>query len=184
MSEPKKREERLPTPLVLALASAMVCVGVVAVVISRSGPAETEEQRASRVAVNDRTAEAAAESFLDAWRKREHDVARRLSIEAALRQVEAREQSDENLSEQERDLQRQVWDAMAATRLQLFLRESRNLPAGRLALAGVAEGEFLEQAYQREVEFVMVETTQGWRVAEVAFGEILSDMPAALRFED
>lgn len=183
MSVPKK-EDKLPTPLVLALASAMVCVGVVAVVISRSGPAETAEERASRVAVNDRTAEAAAESFLDAWRKREHDVARRLSMENALRRVEARRQSDENLSDQERDLQRQVWDAMAATRLQLFLRESRNLPQGRLALAGVAEGEFLEQAYQREVEFVMVETAQGWRVAEVAFGEILSDMPAALRFED
>lgn len=183
MSE-KKKEDRLPTPLVLALASGMICVGVVAVVIARSGPAETAEQRASRVAVSDRTAEAAAESFLDAWRKREHDVARELAIENALQRVAAREESDRNLSDQERDLQRQVWDAMAATRLQLFLRESRNLPNERLALAGVAEGEFLEQAYQREVEFVMVETPQGWRVAEVMFGEILSDMPAALRFED
>lgn len=182
MSE--KKEDRIPGPLVLALASGMICIGVVAVIISQSGPAETAEERASRVAVSDGTAEAAAESFLDAWRKREHDVARRLSMEEARARVEERERSDASLSDQERDLQRQVWDAMAATRLQLFLRESRNLPRGRVALSGVAEGEFLEQAYQREVEFVMVETTGGWRVANVMFGEILSDMPAALRFED
>ena len=178
-----ERERRIPTPLVLAIASAMVCIGLVAVFMAQEDEPE-DPDRPSRVTVDDRTPEAAAESFLDAWRKREHDVAASLAVGEALTAVRAREERDAHLSDQERDLQRQVWDAMATSRLDLFLRESENLPGGDLRLAGVAEGEFLERPYEREMEFVMKEVQGAWRIESIHFGEILTELPAALHLED
>ena len=97
--------------------------------------------------------------------------------------VDERAAADEALSESERDLKRQVWDAMAASRLSLYLNESENLEGGRLRLSGTAEGEFLERPYERAMDYVMSETSEGWRVESVAFGEILSDVPDVLRLE-
>ncbi len=176
------RERRLPTALVLAIASGMICVGVLGVLASEPQQTDTDPQE-SRVDVSDTTAEAAAESFLDAWRKREHDVAASLSVEDAHQAVLQRARRDDALSPSERDMQRQVWDAMASTRLSLVLNESEELGGGRLRLSGTAEGEFLESPYAREIDFELVPRGDHWRVAQVEFGTILTDAPDALRFE-
>lgn len=182
MSE-RSPERRIPTPLVLALASGMVSVGVLAFALSNTTPTEDVPDALPGVMVDDSTPERAAESFLDAWRKRAHQTARDLTVGEARAMVDERAAADEALSESERDLKRQVWDAMAASRLSLYLNESENLEGGRLRLSGTAEGEFLERPYERAMDYVMSETSEGWRVESVAFGEILSDVPDVLRLE-
>ncbi|MEM7609225.1 MAG: hypothetical protein AAF411_28085 [Myxococcota bacterium] len=180
-------ESRIPTPAVLAIASTMVCIGVVARFSLAPDDDEGGTAPASRARLDDRTAESTAESFLDAWRKRDHDTAERLATGAALAEVQRRRASDASLTEAETELRREVWAAMAATRLDLVLSESEDLPGGDLRLAGTAEGTFIDREYAREVEFVLRDTNgsqpRGHRVVEVRFGEILSDLPAAFHFE-
>jgi hypothetical protein len=183
-SRSRESSKRLSTPLVLAVASAMICVGLIGFLWNRSAP---ETPRAPtpdeiEVLVDTSTPERAAESFLDAWRKRAHDVAAELTEGVAREAVEDRRRRDEALSPEERDLKRQLWDAMASERLRLRLDESERLDDG-LALRGVAEGTFLDRPYERRMELVLVEREGGWRVRSFAFGEILTDLPPGLREE-
>ncbi len=182
------RSVRLPTPLVLAATSAMVCVGLVGMWASRA-PAEDGERSAATApnatfVVDASTPERAAESFLDAWRRRAHDTAARLSVGPALEQVRARAQRDARMSDHERELKAQVWDAMASERLRLRLRSAENLDGGGLHIEGVAEGSFLGHPYSRAVEFTLRPEGDEWRVADFAFGEILSELPGSLDLSD
>jgi len=173
---------RIPTPIVLATTSAMVCIGVIAYwVASASAPEPTREMRGPNdVIVDGTTPEQAAESFLDAWRKRAHDAARTLSTGAAREAVEQRAADDSHLSPDEREIKERVWDQMATTRLALRIAESEDLGEDRVVLRGTAEGTFLERPYAREVQFEVTRIEGQWRVAQVGFGEILSDMPDVL----
>ena len=96
---------RLPTPVVLALASGMICVGVVAVIATGDdGEAEAEAPRSPHeIPVDARTPESSAETFLDAWRKRDHEICKQLSVEGAREAVVLREEEDQaQLSARER----------------------------------------------------------------------------------
>ncbi len=170
---------RLPTPVVLALASGMVSIGIVAVLATSSdGGAEAEApQSPHEIPVDTRTPEAAAETFLDAWRKRDHALCRELAVEGALEAVIFREEEDAALSEEEREIKSQVWDAMATSRLQLQIAESENVSETAIILRGAAVGDFLGRPYEREIEFTMVEVGDDWRVARMGLGDIVSDMP-------
>lgn len=182
----RRRQRRISGPIVLALASAMVCVGVAAVWLSRNGPEPSAHQAVAPdggVRVDTSTPERAAETFLDAWRKRRHEAALAVCTGAARRKVEARQARDRRLDEHERALKEQVWDRMARESLKLEVRESRKLPAGRLLLAGEAVGEFLDHPYRREVTFVLEPQGERWKVADVEFGEILSEMPDLLEVD-
>ena len=179
-----KEPRRLSTPLVLALTSAMICVGVAGFLL-RGGP-EPEEQPADTlpaIVVDDTTPERAAESFLDAWRRREHEVAADLSVGEARAAVDERAARDAAMSDHERELKRQGWDAMAAERLGLAIREAEQLEGGRMALRGIAEGTFLDQPYEREMEFVLRPEAEVWRVEGFHFGEILTEVPRLLELE-
>ena len=175
---------RLSTPVVLTLVSAMVSVGVVALLIARGGEDETRDPTGGRVELVDDTPEHAAESFLDAWRKREHATAARLATGPALARVRARQSADAALAGPERELKQKVWDAMATERLAFFVEESERLPRGRLALRGTAEGTFLDAPYERALEFITVPEGDAWRVEDLTFGPILSDVPELLKLEE
>lgn len=183
MAEAKER--RIPTAVVLAVASTMVSIGIVAVLVAQSGgrdPVETAP-RGSRVEVDATTPERAAESFLDAWRKREHDIALSLADGRAKNRVLERQAEDAALTEEERALKVQVWDSMAEGRLRFAIRESEALPGGRLALRGTAEGEFLGRPYRRDMEFTVTGGGESWKVVDFRFGEILTDVPGSLEID-
>ncbi|MEO0324195.1 MAG: hypothetical protein AAF447_14640 [Myxococcota bacterium] len=179
----ERRQRRLSTPVVLALVSAMVSVGVLALLASRPEPAPAPAT-AARVEVLDDTPEHVAESFLDAWRKREHGVADALSLGPAQARVRARQAADGALAGPERELKQKVWDAMATERLEFFVEESERLAGGRLALRGTAEGTFLDAPYERALEFITAPAGDGWRVEDVTFGPILSEVPELLKLEE
>jgi len=174
---------RLSTPAVLALVSGMLCIGVIGFVL-RCEPEPEEVETPAEVVVDTTTPERTAESFLDAWRKREHTIAARISSGEALSEVEARRRRDENMSDHERELKAQVWDAMAQDRLRLLLHEAENLEGGRIRLSGRAHGTFLGNEYEREMDFVLHPGDDGWRVEQFHAGEILSDTPSVLQLND
>jgi hypothetical protein len=181
-------ERRLSTPVVLAAASAMLSIGVIAWV-STSGdadppPAEARSPNALDVAVDTSTPALAAESFLDAWRKRAHRDALALSAGEAHAAVEARASRDDQLSDEERAAKQQIWNAMAETRLRLMVDGSEDLPEGRVMIHGTAEGEFLERPYERRVSFVLSQVDGDWKVERIEFGEIVSDVPDFLELDD
>ncbi|MBW2465231.1 MAG: hypothetical protein JRH11_26515 [Deltaproteobacteria bacterium] len=175
-------ERRLSTPIILTLASAMVSIGVVAVIASRfGGPADTGAPPSPHeIPIDTRTPEAAAETFLDAWRKRDHAICRDLAVEGALEAVLTRQEDDQALTADEREVKSRVWDAMATGRLLLELSESNEVSETTVGLLGVAKGEFLGRPYEREVEFMMVRVGDDWKVARMGLGDILTDMPAFL----
>jgi hypothetical protein len=170
---------RLSTPVVLAIASGMISIGVVAVLATRSGDeVEAEVPTSPReIPVDTRTPEAAAETFLDAWRKREHAICRELAVHQALDAVVLREAQDAALSDEEREVKARVWDTMATSRLGLQIAESENAADGSIILRGAAVGDFLGRDYEREVEFTMVRVGEDWKVARMGLGDILSDVP-------
>jgi hypothetical protein len=175
---------KLPTAAVLAAASAMVSVGLVAFFASRPADAPAADPPAVRAAMDRTTPERAAESFLDAWRKRDHEAALALSRGEANDAARTRAQADAALGDEERELKRQLWDAMAATRLALVVKESETLEGGRVAVRGVADGKFLGKEYRRQVDFVVAPAASGtdgdWVVERMGLGPILSDMPDIL----
>ena len=175
---------RISTPAVLALVSGMVCIGVVGFAFRAAPEVDAPDDRTTDIVIDTTTPERTAETFLDAWRKRDHAVAARLASGEALTEVEARRRRDADLSDHERELKAQVWDAMASERLRLLLHEAENLDGGRIRLAGVAEGTFLGQEYEREMHFVVHPGDEGWRVEQFHAGEILSNTPQMLQLDD
>ncbi len=180
-STPPSPGPRLSTPLVLAIASGMVCVGLLGLWWNRGERAPAHARDELGVLVDASSPERAAESFLDAWRKRAHDVAAELSEGDAHEAVLARRRRDDALSEADRAIKRQLWDSMARDRLQLRLDESERVDEGGLALRGVAEGRFLDRPYARRLTMVLVEREGSWKVRSFDFGEILTELPAGLR---
>ncbi len=182
-----RTERRLPAALVLAVASAMVCVGVIAWLGTRpsaEGPeGAPSEVTAPEVLVDTSTPAFAAESFLDAWRKRAHEQALALSAGTARQAVEARRAADDQLAPDERAARQQVWNAMAESRLRLMVSASEDLPDGRVVIQGTAEGEFLDRPYARNVQFVLRRVDGEWKVDELAFGEITSEVPDFLELD-
>jgi len=185
MSEPAKRKQ-ISTPLALVSASVMVSIGVVAVISSQHGGADATPTEAAPVVprdvpVDQSTPERAAESWLDAWRTRSHDVALRLSAGVAREKVELRRTREEQMSPEDRALGEAVWKQLADTRLRLRIDESENLPNGNLTLRGRAEGEWMGRPYIRRMEFVMEKRGLEWFVTAYRFYEDEVDLagPAA-----
>ncbi|MEM6961058.1 MAG: hypothetical protein AAF550_04865 [Myxococcota bacterium] len=161
----------------------MVCVGVVAAgwtwYSSESRAQQDQTESTMRTQAGNTTPEGAAEAFLNAWRKREHERAAVLSVGSARRKVEARRARDHALTEEERTLKEQLWDVMAADELTLRVSSAETDGPHRLKLSGVASGAFMGEPYRRETEFNLARMEDRWFVSEVVFGTILTSAPAA-----
>ena len=133
------------------------------------------------VAVDQGTPERAAESWLDAWRTRAHDVGLRLSVGVAREKIAQRQQREVEMSPEDRALGEAVWKQLADTRLRLQINESENLEGGRIALRGHGVGEWMGRPYVRRMEFVMEKRGAAWFVAAYRFIENEPDLagPAA-----
>lgn len=181
----KRSERRLPVPLVLAAASAMVCVGIVAwaATLPSAPEAEGTPPEELEVVVDTSSPALAAESFLDAWRKRAHETALELSTGDAHTAVENRQRSDELMSPEERAAKQEIWNDLAESRLALMVDESDDLPDGRVVIHGTAEGKFLGEDYARQIDFVMQRVDGKWKVQDMELGDITSDTPDFLEID-
>lgn len=156
----------------------MVCIGIVALVIASREPEQPPRADGS-VFIDTATPEATAESFLDAWRKRRFSEARDIAIGPAAELVAQRLAADENVAAEDKTAQ-SLWDVLAAPRLRFLVQESVEL-SGRegVDLRGVVTGDFMGGPYRREVEFVVLQTREGWRVERMALGRILTGAGSA-----
>lgn len=176
------RQRRLPIPIVLALSSAMVSVGVLALVLAFAGSDDRAEVDAP-ASSDDGEPRVVAENFLDAWRKRDHDGALALATGTAAEKVRERRQADARLSDEDRSVKEQLWDPMASERLTLEVDREEPIEGG-LALFGRAVGRFVGRPYEREVTFELVEEGSGYRVRSMELGRILSETPEILDVEE
>ena len=162
--------------MVLAAASGMFTIGVLAV-LNRTPPAQ-HPRSTVRVALETDTPAATAETFLDAWRKRDHETAALLSTGTARQQVQERKRKDESLTPDERDVKAQVWDAMAQTRLSLEVDGSTQTEEGERP-----SSEHVRLATSSDVHTNAASTLQlsrhrgEWRVTRMTLGEQLQEAP-------
>ena len=183
---------KMSTPVVLASSSAMVVIGLVAWWVSRA-PEQVREERQRRteiaeLRIDDRTPEAAAESFLDAWRRRAWDEAEGLAIGDAQARVQQKRTADEQIAPEDREMAREVWQTLAGAPLTVTFSQSDTLAEGRIALRGVAAYALVGQPYAREMEWLVVRTegegaSQRWRVERMVNGRVLTELPGLLEGE-
>ncbi len=178
-------EKRISTPLVLAASSGMIAIGLVAFFGIQTGAVieEEEEARAELAALvlDDRTPEAVAESYLDAWRRRAWDDAARVSIGPAREGALQKKQLDLEMDPTDRQMAREVWERLASAPLEVEFVGSENRAGGALAIDGIAAYQFMGSPYRREVHWEIVPEGELWRVQSMQNGEVLTETPALLR---
>jgi len=178
-------EKRISTPLVLAASSGMIAIGLVAFmgVQTATRIEEEEEERGALAALvlDDRTPEAVAESYLDAWRRRAWDDAARMGTGEAREAALHKKQLDAEMDPTDRAMAREVWERLASAPLEVQLSGSENLEGGAIALQGVASYQFMGSPYRRAMRWEVVPEGNLYRVRVMQSGEVLSDIPTLLR---
>lgn len=166
--------KNVPTTWVLAGASLMVSVGVVAWLARPASQATTNTPARRvepvRVAVETSTPERTAETFLDAWRKRAHEDGMAISEADAYERVRARRDAELALDPADRAQADALWRRLADMRLHFEVSESERLAGDVLRLRGVAKGMWLGKPYERPVEYELIERPAGWRVTKFELG--------------
>jgi hypothetical protein len=164
----------------------MIAIGLVTWMVSRA-PEQVRVERAERVrlselSIDDRTAEAVAESFYDAWRRRSWDEAEGIAIGRALERVRNKRAIEAEVSPEDREMAREAWQALAGAPLTVYFQQSDTLEEGqRIAFRGIAAYDLVGQPYRREVDFIVVR--QGvavWRVESMELGRVLTELPRLL----
>jgi hypothetical protein len=178
-------EKRISTPLVLAASSGMITIGLVAFFGTQTATVVEQEEaareRLAALVLDDRTPEAVAESYLDAWRRRSWDEAARVSVGAAREAALQKKQLDLEMDPTDRQMAREVWERLASAPLEVELSGSENLEGGALGLEGVAAYRFMGTPYRRVVRWEVVPEGELWRVRRMEHGEVLSETPPLLR---
>jgi hypothetical protein len=170
-------ERRISTPLVLAAASAMIAVAGVVLFGIGAGEEPAAPRGPRALTIDDSTPERAAESFYDAWRRRRWAQALEVSVGAAREDVLQKQARDAQLPREERVVAERMWDALARAPLTMALDEAEMLGGDRYVLRGTAEYDFVNRPYRRRVEMVVRPSPEGYRVAEMRLGEVLTELP-------
>lgn len=187
------RDKRISTPLVLAASSGMIAIGLVAFMgVQTVENVEVEEQERATLAalvLDDRTAEAVAESYLDAWRRRAWDDAARISVGEAHDGALHKKQLDQEMDPTDRAMAREVWERLASAPLEVEFTGSEDLEAGAVAISGIAAYQFMGSPYRREVRWEIVPAEEQtaprlYRVRRMESGAVLSETPSLLRGEE
>jgi hypothetical protein len=167
---PSLLERRIPTPIVIALASTMLSTGLALWLIP--GHDAPDAPHLPALAISTRTAKDAAESFLDAWRKRRFEEALRISRGEAAEQSRKRLIAARALTPEQRSADG-MWNRLAKERLKLRVLDDDDLTDGTRRLLTVAEGTFLEKPYRRQVLFILAFEHKQWVVDSMQLGAIL-----------
>lgn len=186
------REKRISTPLVLAASSGMIAIGLVAFmgVSTVANVEEEHEERAQLAALvlDDRTEEAVAESYLDAWRRRAWDDAARMAVGEAHDAALHKKQLDLEMDPTDRAMAREVWERLASAPLEIEFTRSEDLEGDAVAISGVAAYQFMGSPYRREVRWEIVpqveEGRRLYRVRRMDNGAVLTEVPSLLRGEE
>jgi len=180
---------RIPTPVVLAAASSMLAVGGLAMVsiATPSGARDdelTEGPDFVALVIDDRTPERAAESYLDAWRRRAWDQAELVAIGEARARAAEKRAADAEVDPVDRAMARDVWTRLAGAPLEVEFTRSDALEGGGILLSGVASYEFMNEPYRREMSWVVRPEGELWRVESMEAGDVLTEIPDILRGSD
>ncbi len=163
----------------------MIVIGLVALMVSRAPEQvrieRTERARLSELRIDDRTPEAVAESFYDAWRRRAWGEAEGIAIGRARERVQAKRAAEAEVSPEDREMAREAWQALAGAPLTVYFQQSDTLEEGqRIAFRGIAAYDLVGQPYRREVDFVVVRQGDVWRVESMEPGRVLTELPRLL----
>jgi len=185
----KKNDKKISTPMVLAISSAMITIGIIALyaIDVPAELAEDEEQRQEYAAlvIDDRTPERVAESYLDAWRRRAWDQAASISIGEAHQHALTKQAQDEDVEHQDRVMAREVWERLSSAPLEVDFQGAENLDdRGGLYLHGIASYEFMNHPYRREVSWVVRPEGSLFRVERMENGRVLTAVPDILEGTD
>lgn len=175
---PKKPKSlRLSAPLVLAIASGMISVGVIAGYSGLKQESLSHQgHQAAQLHADRTTPERVCEAFLDAWIRQRFDVALELSEGNARNTVISRmarnEESVPGVIALETD-----WEVFARDPLKLVIQESHRKTADLVLVRGAAEGKLMDEPYRRAMEFDAVQRAGEWYVEEMRPGEVLTGIP-------
>lgn len=178
---------RVSTPVVLATASTMLAIGLIAMVSmsGRSGAGGAIHADAGpdfvALVIDDRTPERAAESYLDAWRRRAWDQAELVAIGEARARAAEKRAADAEIDPVDRAMARDVWARLAGAPLEVQFTQSDVLEGGGLLLHGIASYEFMNEPYRREMSWVVRPEGELWRVESMEAGDVLTEIPEILR---
>jgi len=171
------KSPRLSAPLVLAVASGMISVGVVAGYNGLHRESLSHQgHREARVHADRTTPERVCVAFLDAWVRQRFEIALELSTGNARNTVISRmarhEESVPGVIALETD-----WDVFARDPLSLVVQETHHQSQGVVLIRGVAEGKLMGNAYKRAMELEAVQRQGEWYVDEMRPGEVLTGIP-------
>ena len=159
------KARRIPTPLVVALASVIVSAGVVALVFSRSddptvvSPAPTNQP-------NPGTPEATALGFVNAWQTFRYERAHELSTGDARSRVDQTIARESGYSDDQREIAEQLRQAMQSLRCRLGAHTNERIDDGRtivratIRCTGAGSTEF-----ERDDAYTLLRVDGAWRVA-------------------
>lgn len=185
MTQAPRTERRVSAPLVLAVSSGMVAIGLVAA-FAYDAPAAVERDRQERARVaalvlDDRTPEAVSESFLDAWRRRAWDEAARMASGDALAATQTKKAADEALDPTDRAMARDVWERLASAPLEVQFTRSAEWETTGFVLDGIAAYDLLGTPYRREMRWFVRREGELYRVERMENGRVLTEMPELMR---
>lgn len=176
---------KVSTPLVLAIASGMLVIGLIPMLMSGSGGATPHIDADAgpdfvALVIDDRTPERAAESYLDAWRRRAWDQAELVAIGDARARAAEKREMDAEVDPVDRAMARDTWARLAGAPLEVEFTRSEALAGGGLMLHGIASYQFMNEPYCREVTWIVRLEGDLWRVESMELGAILTVIPEIL----
>jgi len=174
---PKPVGRRLSAPLVLAIASGMISVGVVGGYVGLKQESLSHHGHYEARLLADRsTPERVCEAFLDAWIRQRFDVALELSDgnarDTVISRMARNNESVPGVIALETD-----WEVFARDPLKLVVEEAHKKTPDWFLVRGAAVGRLMDEPYKRAMEFDAVRRKGEWYVDEMRPGEVLTGIP-------
>jgi hypothetical protein len=174
---PQPVGRRLSAPLVLAIASGMISIGIVGGYVGLKQESLSHQGHYEARLLADRsTPERVCEAFLDAWIRQRFDLALQLSEGNARNTVISRmarnNESVPGVIALETD-----WEVFARDPLRLVISEAHKKTPDWFLIRGAAEGKLMNEPYRRAMEFDAVRRKGEWYVDEMRSGDVLTGIP-------
>lgn len=162
---PPRKGRRVPTPLVIALASLLVSVGVVALVFARSDdPAAVAPSPTNQP--DPETPEGTALAFVNAWQTFRYERAHELSVGDARSRVDQTIARESGYSTDQREIAEQLRQAMRSLRCVVASHQNERIDDGRtIVRATIRCTGAGSTSFERDDVYTLLRVTGSWRVA-------------------
>lgn len=173
MTTPKRK---IRAPVVLAGASTMLTIGISAFWLAQERPTPTtsrtrEVAPGQTLIIDDRTAERAAQSYFDAWRRRAFSEAALISEGPAHDRAQDKLRRDESLDPNTRELAQGVWRRLTSTPLEFEIISVETEGDQRVNLTARTRYTVQGEVHQRSADFEVVRMGDRWKVRDMNLGE-------------